>query len=53
MKLYIDPKSFSIEVVIQTQGESLKLVVTPIKLKKDEFLIKRILIFESILKTEL
>jgi hypothetical protein len=34
MKPYIDLKSFSIEVVIPTQGESLKLVVTPIKLKK-------------------
>jgi hypothetical protein len=34
MKHYIDLKSFSIEVVIPTQGESLKLVVTPIKLKK-------------------
>jgi hypothetical protein len=31
---YIDLKSFSIEVVILTQGESLKLVATPIKLKK-------------------
>jgi hypothetical protein len=38
MKHYIDLKSFSIEVVIPTQGESLKLVATPIKLKKkDEF----------------